>query len=404
MTKKFSKLLCRAIIASVSFAMLLSTVPWACASALSENSIKQSAGTATGYIYLEGKAILNTPHILTQGSDIETLIPIGILLKSIGCEFESFSPQTENTFCFKGNEYVLTLAPLGIDQRKVPYEVSQMPLDNGKYYASIFLSRPYYNGVGLYSLSLEEILLSDDCSLLPGQNDPFAEYAYPYFTYAYVIENIIYFNSDAVELLLKCFGYQSEWSAEDSRLYVGKIQMEALDADAWAAIEVEMALQEGLLYSQDISYQGDITKLFFLELLDNAYQRIQNENLPQSLLIELINMFKFQDSDYLSRGEAFLIIDHLIQYQYPELLVEDAEMHSVFYPDEFSSIEEHDAAEQLHMLGILKGVGTVYSETVCAKPDKLLTCQEAICSIYRLLSWQRRDYSLSKMPNFFYTS
>ena len=49
MTKKFSKLLCRAIIASVSFAMLLSTVPWACASALSENSIKQSAGTATGY-------------------------------------------------------------------------------------------------------------------------------------------------------------------------------------------------------------------------------------------------------------------------------------------------------------------------------------------------------------------
>ena len=85
-------------------------------------------------------------------------------------------------------------------------------------------------------------------------------------------------------------------------------------------------------------YQGDITKLFFLELLDNAYQRIQNENLPQSLLIELINMFKFQDSDYLSRGEAFLIIDHLIQYQYPELLVEDAEMHSVFYPDEFSSI------------------------------------------------------------------
>ncbi|MEQ2442935.1 hypothetical protein WMO64_05585 [Pseudoflavonifractor sp. CLA-AP-H29] len=80
MTKKFSKLLCRAIIASVSFAMLLSTVPWACASALSENSINQSAGTATGYIYLEGKAISNTPHILTQGSDIETLIPIGILL------------------------------------------------------------------------------------------------------------------------------------------------------------------------------------------------------------------------------------------------------------------------------------------------------------------------------------
>ena len=37
-----------------------------------------------------------------------------------------------------------------------------------------------------------------------------------------MIENIIYFNSDAVELLLKCFGYQSEWSAEDSRLYVGK--------------------------------------------------------------------------------------------------------------------------------------------------------------------------------------